>query len=55
MRNIKNKINEKPNRNKLLDTEDKLMAARWKGAGRLGEKVRGLESTNWQLQNSPRM
>ena len=35
-----------------MDTESVLMVARWERYGRMGEEVRGLRSTNRQLQNS---
>ena len=35
-----------------MDTESVLMVARWEGCGRMGEEMRGLRSTNRQLQNS---
>ena len=35
-----------------MDTESVLMVARWKGVWGMGEEVRGLRSTNQQLQNS---
>ena len=31
--NLKNKINEKQNRNKLIDTEKEFMVTRWKVLG----------------------
>ena len=31
--------------NRLIDTENKLRAARWKGVEELGGKVKGLRST----------
>ena len=54
MWNLKNKIN-KQNRNRLIDMESRLAVAR--GAGGSGgwvKKGKGLRSTNWWLQNSPR-
>ena len=51
MRNLKSKIN-KQNRNRLTDTENRLITARWEGFGRLGETGAGIRGTNWQLQNS---
>ena len=44
----------KQNRNKLIDTEHKLMVATWKRSWKLGEKVKGLIRTSWQLQTSHR-
>ena len=35
-----------------MDTESILMVARWEGCGGMGEEVRGLRSTNRELQNS---
>ena len=43
------------NRNRLIDTENRLMVARGDPGWGLGEKVKGLRSTNWLLQNIPRM
>ena len=40
---------KKQNRNRPIDTENRLMVARGEGVERLCEK--GLRSTNWQLQN----
>ena len=38
---------------RFMDTESVLTVARWEGAvGGMGEEVRGLRSTNRQLQNS---
>ena len=37
----------KPNRNRLTDTENRLMVARWEVTGVLGEKVDGVRRTNW--------
>lgn len=34
----------KHNRNRLIDTENSLMAAGWKGVGLLGEKGEGLDT-----------
>ena len=51
MWNLKNKMN-KENRHGLIDTENKLIIARWGEVGRLGGKVKELRSTDWQLQNS---
>ena len=42
MRNLKKTIN-KQNGNRLIDTEDGLMAARWDGVGGLGVKGEGIE------------
>ena len=37
-----------------MDTESVLMVARWEQGEGVGEEVRGLRSTNRQLQNSHR-
>ena len=42
----------KQNKNKHIDTENKLMVARYEEVGGLGEKGKGLRITNWQLKNS---
>ena len=54
MWNLKNKKKtNKQNRNRLTDTENRLMVARvGEGWGNWVKKVKGLRSTNWQLQNS---
>ena len=56
MWNLKNKKKtNKQNRNRLTDTENRLMVARvGEGWGNWVKKVKGLRSTNWQLQNSHR-
>ena len=54
MWNLKNKINE-PNRNKLIDTENKLRAARWEGFGGLGEEGEGTEDRRTVTQSVPGM
>ena len=51
MWNLKNKINEQT-KQRLIDTENKPMVARWKGAWEWAKKQNGLRSTSWQLQNS---
>ena len=49
------KQNKWTNRNRLIDTENKLMVARREGFGWSWVKnVKGLRSTNWQLLNSLR-
>ena len=35
------------NRNRVVDTENKLMVARQEGVWGLGEKVKGLRTTDW--------
>ena len=40
------------NRDRLMEKECVMMVAKWEGMGRMGEEVRGLRSTNRQLQNS---
>ena len=42
----------KQNKKRLIDIKNRLMIARGEGFGGLGEKVKGLRSTNWQLQSS---
>ena len=43
----------KQTRNRIIDTENILMVARWnRGQGILVKQVKGLRSTNWSLQNS---
>ena len=42
----------KPNRNKLINTENTVMVARGKGDWGVDENGRELRSTNWRLQNS---
>ena len=37
----------------MVDTESVLMVPGGKGCEEMGEEVKGLRSTNWQLQNSP--
>ena len=54
MWNLKNKINE-PNRNKLIDTENKLRAARWEGFGGRGEEGEGTEDRRTVTQSVPGM
>ena len=49
---IKSKKINKQNRSGVIDTENILMLSRWKGMGEWAKKVKGLGSTNWQLQNS---
>ena len=45
---LKVKINEKTKQTyRLMDTDNKLMGARWKRGLGLGEKGEGLRSTNW--------
>lgn len=39
----------KQKKNRIIDTENELMVARWEGAWRWVEKVRGLRSANRQL------
>ena len=39
----------KPNRNRLIDTEDKLTAARGDRAGELGEEGEGTETCRLEL------
>ena len=52
MWNKKNKTN-KQTRNILIDTESIFTVARWEGCwGGWVKKVKGLRSTDWQLQNS---
>ena len=46
MSNLTNKVNEY---NKLIDAENKLMAARWGGNRGTGKKVQELVCTNCQL------
>ena len=47
--NLKSQIN-KQNRNRLIDTENKLMVAKEKGVwGPWWKKMKGLRSTNWAL------
>ena len=48
--NLKYKINKPGNR--LIDTENILRGARWEGGWEVGEKVKGLRSISWLLQNS---
>lgn len=38
---------------RLINTENRLIVAGGQGGG-LGERVKGLRSTDWQLQNSHR-
>ena len=45
----KTKWRKKQNRNKLTDTKNKLMVARWEEGSGMGEKVKGLQSTNCRL------
>ena len=33
----------KQNRNRLIDTENRLMDARWEGGGKLGAKAEGIK------------
>ena len=40
----------KPNRNRLTDSENKLMAARGEDIERPGGKDEAVRSTDWQLQ-----
>lgn len=42
MWNLKNKIHER-NRKKLIDAENKLMAARWEGVGKWVRKVKWIK------------
>ena len=42
---LKTKINEQT-RNRLIDTENKLMVARGEGVGGLGEKCEGIKDYN---------
>ena len=39
--------NKQKTRNRLVDTENKLLAARGEGSWGLDEKTKALESTNW--------
>ena len=48
---LQNETNTKQNRNRLIDTENILIYARWEVRG-MRKKVKGLRSTDWQLQNS---
>ena len=50
----KEKKISKQNRKKLMGAENRLTVARGRGIGRLGEKVKGLRSTDWCLQNGHR-
>ena len=52
MWNLKNKVN-KWNRNTLIDTEDKLIVARWEGIWGLGEKGEGIKEYKLAITNSP--
>ena len=38
------KTTNKENRNKLIDTENPLVFARWEGVGRIGEKGEGIKT-----------
>lgn len=46
------KLTNKQNRNKLIGTKNKLMITKRDGGGSWMKKVKGLRSTNQQLQNS---
>ena len=37
----------KQNRNRLIDTENKLRVARWEGLEKWVKKVKGFKNTNW--------
>ena len=54
MWNPENKVNTQ-NRNRHTDTQNRLIVATWEGSeGGWVKKVKGLRSTDWQLQNSHR-
>ena len=40
--NLKNKINKNQNRNRVIDTENVLMVARWEGCWEMGKKGEGI-------------
>ena len=42
----------KQNRNRIIDTENVLIVARWEGVWGMGEKVERIKKYNWWLQNS---
>ena len=45
--NLKNRINKQAEQNRIIDTENVLMLARWEGCrGEWMKKVKGLRSTN---------
>ena len=44
---VESKEQNEQNRNRLTDTENRLMVARWEVTGVLGEKVEGVRRTNW--------
>ena len=51
--NLKSKLSNKKNRDRIMDTESILIVARWEGGVEgMGEEVRGIRSTNRQLQTS---
>ena len=43
MWNLRNKINEQTNRNRLIDTDNKLIVSRREGVGRVDQKGEGIK------------
>ena len=52
MWNLKNKINKQAEQKQAYRNREHLEVCQWEGFGEMDEKVKGLISTNWQLQNS---
>ena len=49
MWNLETRINKQTNRNKLIDTENISMDARWEGVAGMGIKGEGIKKYKWVI------